>query len=63
MTTTTTTRTIAPAAVGLRVRCPDGHVLDPAGETVTWETFWERRMRDGDIVEARSEKREVRSEK
>lgn len=34
---------------GLRVRKPNGQLLDPAGESVTWDSYWRRRELDGDI--------------
>jgi hypothetical protein len=35
---------------GRRVRKPDGDLLAEAGETVTEDSFWRRRLRDGDVV-------------
>jgi hypothetical protein len=34
---------------GLRVRKPNGQLLEPAGESVTWNSYWRRRELDGDI--------------
>lgn len=39
---------IKPSA-GLRVRKPNGQLLDPAGEAVEWNSYWRRRELDGDI--------------
>lgn len=34
-----------------RVRHPgDGRLLDPAGETVPANAYWQRRLNDGDVV-------------
>lgn len=38
---------------GLQVRKPDGRVLAAAGERVALTTYWRRRLRDGDVLEAR----------
>jgi hypothetical protein len=48
------TRYIKPARPDLVVRKPDRTVLAAAGETVTWTPYWQRRLGDGDVVEARS---------
>lgn len=45
-----TTKTIAPAHEDVDVLRPDGRKLAPAGETVTWSTYWARRLKDGDII-------------
>jgi hypothetical protein len=37
---------------GRRVRKPDGLLLDAEGEFVSRETYWLRRLDDGDVVEA-----------
>jgi hypothetical protein len=42
------TVTIKPAA-GLRVRKPNGQLLANEGEAVTWNSYWLRREKDGDI--------------
>jgi len=34
-----------------RVRKPDGALLAPAGERVEVDTYWTRRILDGDVVE------------
>jgi hypothetical protein len=34
---------------GVRVRKPNGQLLEPAGEPVTWNSYWLRRELDGDI--------------
>ncbi len=47
---------------GLKVLRPDnGRALDPAGEAVPKNTFWMRRIADGDVVEVAS-KAEVKAE-
>lgn len=43
-------KTIKPAT-GRRVRQPDGTLLPESGQPVVWSAFWERRLRDGDIIE------------
>lgn len=40
---------IKPGRDGLRVRKPDGGVLDSAGEAVIWTPYWQRRLTDGDV--------------
>jgi hypothetical protein len=37
---------------GRRVRRPDGRggLLSDAGERVEWNSFWQRRLQDGDVV-------------
>lgn len=44
---------LKPADPKVKVRKPDGAHLDPAGEHVTPSTYWRRRIKDGDVVEAR----------
>lgn len=45
---------LKPAESKVKVRKPeDGAHLDPAGEYVTPSTYWRRRLKDGDVVEAR----------
>lgn len=41
---------------GRRVRHPDGPVLDDAGEHVSPSPYWDRKLSDGDVVEARAPK-------
>lgn len=36
----------------LRVRKPNGQLLDPAGEEVMWSGYWRRRELEGDIERA-----------
>lgn len=48
------TRNLKPAA-GLAVRKLDGKLLDPSGESVEMNSFWQRRLNDGDVVEADAE--------
>jgi hypothetical protein len=43
-------RVFAIPAEGMRVRKPDGSVLNPAGEPVERDSFWLRRQRDGDVT-------------
>jgi len=43
-------RRLAPKPGG-RVRKPDGSVLAEAGETVTIDRFWRRRLAHGDVIE------------
>lgn len=42
-------------AEGLVVRKPDGRLLPPKGELVEMSSFWQRRLNDGDVVEADAE--------
>jgi hypothetical protein len=35
---------------GLRVRREDGHILAAGGETVERDSFWLRRIKDGDVT-------------
>lgn len=48
----------------LRVRKPNGQLLDAAGEAVTWSGYWRRRELDGDIervtVQAKTARRSTR---
>jgi len=41
---------LATPAKGMRVRKPDGAVLNPDGEQVERDSFWLRRERDGDVT-------------
>jgi hypothetical protein len=43
-------RTIKPAE-GRRVRRPDRQLLAAEGESVTWGSYWQRLLNDGDVVE------------
>ncbi|MDA8483593.1 DUF2635 domain-containing protein [Pseudomonas resinovorans] len=45
---------------GLRVRKPNGQLLDPAGEAVTWSGYWRRRELDGDIERVISQNKPAR---
>ncbi|MDU7778699.1 MAG: DUF2635 domain-containing protein [Aeromonas caviae] len=38
---------------GLTVRKPDGNKLAEAGETVSRNSFWLRRLADGDVTEVK----------
>jgi len=50
------TFTIKPAK-GVQVRDPaTGEHLDPSGATVPRNRYWLRRLKDGDVVEARAPK-------
>lgn len=40
---------IEPGRPGLLVRKPEGGHLAADGETVTWSTYWQRRLDDGDV--------------
>ncbi|WCT72055.1 DUF2635 domain-containing protein [Sphingomonas naphthae] len=51
------TRFVTPAP-DRRVRHADGALLDPAGEPVTWSTYWERRRQDGDVLIGAPKKKE-----
>ncbi len=42
---------VKPANLAIKVRKPDGTHLADDGETVTRNTFWIRRIADGDVVE------------
>lgn len=42
-------RVLIKARGGLRVRKPNGLLLESAGESVTWNSYWRRRELDGDI--------------
>ena len=45
------TRTLKPAD-GMRVRFPGtGRILAEAGEEVEMNTYWTRRLQDGDVVD------------
>lgn len=44
----TDTRFVKPKP-GLTVNRPDGTPLPVEGETVTWSSWWRRRLNDGDI--------------
>lgn len=44
------TRIVKPAREGQQIRRPGGRHLAPAGETVAWNSYWQRRLNDGDIV-------------
>ena len=44
------TKLVRPAD-GARVRHPDGRVLAPTGELVTIDSYWQRRIAAGDVVE------------
>lgn len=44
------TKLLQPAP-GRRVRKPDGALLATAGERVEVDTYWTRRLLDGDVVE------------
>ena len=48
----------------LRVRKPNGQLLDPAGEPVRWSAYWRRRELEGDIerVKDESEPEQVKDE-
>lgn len=39
-----------------RVRHPGGRLLDEAGETVAWNSYWERLAQDGDVVVGKAPK-------
>jgi hypothetical protein len=41
-------------APGLRVRKPDGTLLAPEGEVVEMNSYWLRRLADGDVAPASS---------
>jgi len=43
-------RALAPTEGG-RVRKPDGTVLAVAGESVVLDTYWQRRLDQGDVIE------------
>lgn len=43
---------VKPATPGLRVRTPSGAVLPDEGDYVERESYWLRRINDGDVVEA-----------
>jgi hypothetical protein len=43
------TQCLRPAA-GVKVRRPDGKHLAEAGETVTMNSYWDRRLTAGDVV-------------
>lgn len=44
------TRVFLRPADGLQVRRPDGPPLAAEGQEILWSPYWERRLRDGDIV-------------
>lgn len=43
---------VKPVTPGLRVRAPSGAVLPDEGDYVERESYWLRRINDGDVVEA-----------
>lgn len=45
------TKFIKPAP-GLRVRMPNGNVLPAEGAAVAMNSYWLRRLEDGDVIEA-----------
>ncbi|WP_312929105.1 DUF2635 domain-containing protein [Stutzerimonas nitrititolerans] len=48
-----TQRTIKPAEPGLVVRRPEnGKPLAAQGEPVEWSAYWQRRLNEGDVVDA-----------
>ncbi|UEX76990.1 DUF2635 domain-containing protein [Sediminicurvatus halobius] len=47
---------------GLQVRKPDGRVLAAEGERVALTSYWRRRLRDGDVVEARPPRKPSKAE-
>jgi hypothetical protein len=42
-------KTIIRPREGLRVRKPNGQQLQVSGEPVVWNSYWQRRLQDGDI--------------
>lgn len=44
------TRIVKPAREGQQIRRPDGRPLPPEGGRVEWSSYWQRRLRDGDII-------------
>lgn len=46
---------IKPSRADLRVRKPNGQLLDPAGELVTWSAYWRRREIEKDIERVSAE--------
>lgn len=46
-------------AEGRRVRREDGPPLDADGETVSPSPYWARKLADGDVVEARPNKKDA----
>ncbi len=46
------TNILKPAA-GLKLRKPDGSFLADEGEAVVIDSFWKRRLKDGDAVEVK----------
>lgn len=48
-----TERIIKPVAPGLVVRRPEnGKPLAAQGEAVEWSAYWQRRLNEGDIIDA-----------
>ena len=43
-------KSIMPARPGLRVRGPDGYILQAEGATVEWCSHWERRLIEGSVT-------------
>ncbi|MBV7262563.1 DUF2635 domain-containing protein [Photobacterium sp. WH24] len=46
---------LKPAAADVKVRKPDGSHLNEAGEAVTINSYWRRRLYDGSVVETQPE--------
>lgn len=46
---------VRPASAEVKVAKPSGGLLDVEGEDVTWSRYWDRILRDGDIVVVDSE--------
>lgn len=56
------TRNLKPAVPGLVVRMPvTGYALPEEGAEVEMNTYWHRRLRDGDVVEVPQAKAARRS--
>lgn len=53
---TSKTINIKPKSAKVKVRKPDGSYLEEKGETVKRNAFWVRRINDGDVVAAETEK-------
>lgn len=49
---------LKPASEGLLVRKPEGGYLSDKGEEVAMTTYWQRRLKEGDVVDMEAAKKE-----
>lgn len=53
---------LKPASEGLLVRKPEGGYLSDKGEEVAMTTYWERRLKTGDVVDVEADKKKKAAE-